>query len=171
MGKARAIVVVSSVVMLAVFLEPARAAEEHQHGPPANPAAVELSVELSALLSEEMLAIEDGIGVLMTAMAAGDWPLVADTGEKIEKSYILAQRLTAEQIEELARVLPARFKALDSAFHGSAGKLSKAARGRDVELAVFHSYKLMEACVECHGTYARERFPGFGEEETGHEHH
>jgi hypothetical protein len=107
----------------------------------------------------------------MAAMTAGDWPLVAATAEKIETSYILAQRLTEEQIAELGRVLPPRFKALDSAFHGAAGKLAKAAEARDAELAVFHSYKLMEACVECHAAYAGQRFPGFVEPQAGHEHH
>jgi hypothetical protein len=138
---------------------------------PTDSTAVSLSVDLAALLSEEMLAIEEGLGALMTAMAGGDWPRVAETAERIEQSYILAQRLTAEQIEELERVLPSRFKALDTAFHGSAGKLSQAARERDAELSIFHSYKLMEACVECHATYATKRFPGFDEEEKGHEHH
>lgn len=162
---------VVSVAMLAAFLGPARATEEQAPGAAADSAEVVLSAELSALLSQEMLAIEEGIGTLMTAMAAGDWPRVAETGEKIEKSYILAQRLTAEQVEELERVLPPPFIALDQAFHRSAGRLSLAARERDAELAVFHAYKLMEACLECHATYAGERFPGFGEEEQGHEHH
>lgn len=171
MRKVVAVTVVVSAAMLAVVLEPAKATQEHEHPAPTDSSAVALSADLAALLSEEMLAIEEGLGVLMTAMAAGDWPLVAETSERIEQSYILAQRLSTEQIEELERVLPPRFKALDSAFHGAAGKLSHTAKERDAELSTFYSYKLMEACVECHATYATERFPGFDEEEKGHEDH
>ncbi len=163
MSKTATIGLVLGALILAPLREPAEAAEEHTHAPPTEGTAAALSADLAMLLSEEMLAIEEGVGVLVTAMAAGDWPMVAETGERIEKSYILAQRLTAEQVEELERVLPTRFKALDSAFHRSAGKLSKAATGRDAELAIFHLTKLMEACVECHATYATERFPGFDE--------
>ncbi len=170
MPKAVLVAVIVSTVTLGVLLESAKATEEPEHQAP-TAGTVALSPGLAALLSEEMRAIEEGLGVLMPAVAAGDWPLVAQTAEKIEKSYILAQRLTAEQLEELERVLPPRFRALDSAFHGSAGKLARAARERDAELAVFHSYKLMEACVECHAAFASTRFPGFGEEHQGHEHH
>lgn len=170
-GRASSGAALAGVVLLSALLVPGAAAPEHQHSPPTDPEAIALSADLEALLSEEMLAIEAGIGVLFKAMSAGEWPVAAETAERIEKSYILAQRLTPEQLHELERVLPPRFKALDSAFHGSAGKLSRAARERDAELAGFHAYKLMEACIECHGAYARERFPGFEKKPDAHEHH
>lgn len=170
MHKATVVPVIVSTLMLSGFLDSATAQDVHQHLASRDGDAVALSAELASLLSIEMLAIEEGLAVLMTAMASGDWPLVAETGKKIEKSYILAQRLTPEQLEELGRVLPPRFKALDSAFHQAARKLSNAARERNAELALFHSYKLMEACVECHATYAKGSFPGFDAEKQGHEH-
>ena len=170
MGKKTVGSFIAGTLMLAAVLGSPRATAQHEHAAPAGKPAIEFSAELTALLSEEMLAIEQGIGTLMTAMAAGEWPRVAETAEKIEKSYILAQRLTAEQREELERALPPRFKSLDSVFHRAAGRLAKAARERDAELAVFHSYKLMEACVECHSAYASERFPGFAEGGVGHRH-
>ena len=162
---------VAGTLMIAALLGPTGATAQHEHGAPADQPTITLSAELAALLSEEMVAIDEGVGTLVTAMAAGEWGRVAETAEKIEKSYILAQRLTPEQREELQRKLPPRFKSLDSAFHRAAGKIAKAAEHRDTELAVFHSYKLMEACVECHATYASERFPGFaeGEEDHGHD--
>ena len=163
--------VLVSTVMCSGLLYSAAAQDEPRHLASPDDDAVVLSAELASLLSEEMLAIERGLGVLMTALSSGDWPLVAETSERIEKSYILAQRLTPEQLEELGRVLPERFKALDSAFHQAARKLSSAARERDAELALFHSYKLMEACIECHATYARGRFPGFESAGQDHEHH
>ena len=171
MPKAVVPAVIVSMLTIGVLLESAKAMEEQEHQAPTASTTLALSAGLAALVSDEMLAIEEGLGVLMPAIAAGDWQLVVQTAERIEKSYILAQRLTAEQLEELERVLPPRFEALDSAFHGSAGKLARAARERDAELAVFHSYKLMETCVECHATFASTRFPGFREEEKGHEHH
>ena len=159
-------IIVSALVLIGM-MHSARATGQHEHHAPADPGIV-LSAEVSTLLSEEMLAIEEGIGTLMVAMAAGNWQRVAETGEEIEKSYILAQQLTPEQRDELRRVLPPRFKSLDASVHQAAGKLARAAEARDAELAVFHSYKLMEACVECHATYASDRFPGFaaGTEES-----
>jgi hypothetical protein len=165
------IVALLSTLTFTGLLRPVSAQDEHQHHVARDDDAVLLSPELASLLSEEMLAIEKGLGVLMTAMASGNWPLVAETAERIEKSYILAQQLTPEQLQELGRALPERFKALDSAFHGAAGKLSSAAREHNPELALFHSYKLMEACVECHATYAQGRFPGFAAAGAGHGHH
>jgi len=171
MRKAVTIVVIVGTMIVGGLLARTQDTDGQEHSAPVGQTASALAPELATLLSEEMLAIEEGLGELMTAIAAGNWPQVAETSENIERSYILAQRLTAEQFEELGRILPPRFKALDSAFHGSAGKLAQAARERDAELAVFHSYKLMEACVECHATFASTRFPGFGGEKTGHQHH
>lgn len=171
MRRKLAMVVVLGGAVLAASLATARRAQEHEHAAPTEGTAIALSPDLSALLSTEMLAVQDGLGLLMAAMTAGDWPRVAEIAKKIETSYILDQRLTAEQAAELGRVLPPRFKTLDAAFHGSAGKLAKAAEARDAELAVFHSYKLMEACIECHAAYAGRRFPGFVEPQAGHEHH
>lgn len=167
MSKATAGWIIVSALILTGMMYSARATGQHEHHAPADPEIV-LSAEVGALLSQEMLAIEEGLGTLMVAMAAGDWRRVAETSEEIEKSYILAQRLTPEQRDELRRVLPPRFTSLDAAFHQAAGKLARAAEARDAELAVFHSYKLMEACIECHATYATDRFPGFaaGTEES-----
>ena len=156
-----------SALALVGLLDSTRATGEPEHHAAADDPPIVFSAELSALLSEEMLAIEEGLGPLMAATAAGDWSLVTETAAKLEKSYILAQRLTPEQREELQRVLPPRFKSLDSAFHESAGKHAKAAEDRDAELALFHSYKLMETCFECHATYAKHRFPGFANPHAG----
>ncbi len=159
----------ASALALTGLLGAGPAAGQHDHHD-AEVSGIVLSAEVAALLGEEMRSIEKGLGSLMIAMASGDWPHVAETGEQIEKSYILAQRLTPEQREELGRALPQRFKTLDATFHRAAGKLAGAARAGDGELAVFYAYKLMEVCVACHESYASDRFPGFSATADAHEH-
>lgn len=131
---------------------------------------ITLQPGLLALLQAEMREITAGVQIIPVAIAQGDWATLAQTSESIRSSYIMAKSLTKEQKEAL-KSLPARFKQLDSAFHGRAGKLKHAAEARDFELASYHYSRLIESCAQCHSLYAKDKFPGFGPaEEHGHQH-
>ena len=113
------------------------------------------------LLRAEMRALLGGIQSLPAGIATADWKGVAETGARIRSSYILDQKITPAQRQELGSSLPDYFKRLDSDFHLEAGKLESAAINHDAQLAAFHYYRLIEACTVCHAKYALSRFPGF----------
>jgi hypothetical protein len=101
---------------------------------------IHLSAEVRVVLLEEMVSLEKAMKGLVSFIAAGDWDKIAETANNMQSSYIMKQKLTGEQVEELHN-----------------------------ELVAFYFYKLNESCIECHSTYALERFPGFigGHEEVG----
>jgi hypothetical protein len=146
------------------------ASEEHPHSSDRKALSINLSPKLHQALSEEMRAIEQAMMTLVKAMAAGDWSIIAKTGEQIRDSYIMKQKLSKEDFEELHRTLPDEFREMDERFHQRAGQLSRAALEKDKELVAFYSYKLMEGCMSCHVSYAAGRFPGFSKP-VRHEHH
>ena len=130
---------------------------------------VQLSPGLLALLNQEMGLIQQGIMDMVPAIAAGEWDKVSALGQKIKKSFILKQKLTDAQKEELHRVLPLQFIEMDMDFHKSAGMLAHAAEVKNADVANFYFYKMNAACVSCHGKYAAERFPGLSKgDEEGH---
>ena len=130
---------------------------------------VKLSPSLLTLLNQEMKLIQQGIMDLVPAIAAGEWDKASALGEKIKKSFILKQKLTDAQKEELHRVLPQPFIEMDMDFHKSAGMLAHAAEMRNADVVNFYLYKLNAACVSCHGKFAAERFPGLSKGgEKGH---
>ena len=129
-----------------------------------------LSPQLIELLRAEMRALLTGVQSLATGIATADWKSVAENSAQIRASYILDQKLTPAQREELDTSLPEHFKRLDSDFHLEAKKLEAAAVTHDSQLAAFHYYRLMETCTTCHGLYAVSRFPGF-KPSTGDAHH
>ena len=132
---------------------------------------IALQPELLALLQAEMREINTGVQRVPVAISQGDWATLAQTGESIRSSYILAGALTDEQKQTLKNSLPARFKQLDSAFHNRAGKLAHAAESQDIELVIYHYSRLIEGCAQCHSLYARNKFPGFTPpEKHGHQH-
>ena len=129
----------------------------------------QLSPSLLALLNQEMGLIQQGIMDMVPAIAAGEWDKVVALGQKIKKSFILKQKLTDAQKEELHRVLPQQFIEMDMDFHKSAGMLAHAAEMKNADVVNFYFYKMNAACVSCHGKYAAERFPGLAKDgEEGH---
>jgi hypothetical protein len=120
-----------------------------------------LSPQLADLLRAEMRALLTGIQSIASGIATADWKSVASKGAQIRASYILDQKLTPSQREELDTALPEHFKRLDSDFHLEAGKLEAAATSHDSQLVTFHYYRLIETCTDCHAQYAVSRFPGF----------
>ncbi|MCG3200366.1 MAG: hypothetical protein NFCOHLIN_00218 [Gammaproteobacteria bacterium] len=138
----------------------AGAAQEERAAAATVPAqALAISPELRELLREEMRGISKGMEALVTAIATGDWKMVTDTSARIRASYIMEQRLTAAQKDELETELPEVFKLMDANFHREAGNLGHAAEVRDAELTSFYFYRMVESCVACHSAYATTRFP------------
>lgn len=121
--------------------------------------ALAISPELTELLREEMRGISGGVQTLVTAIATGDWKTIADTSAQIRASYIMEQKLTAAQKQELETALPEVFKIMDANFHREAANLGHAAEARDAELTSFYFYRMVESCVACHSAYAVTRFP------------
>ena len=126
-----------------------------------------LSPALTQLLKQEMNAIQEGMQSLVPAIVSGNWKDAADSGEKIQHSYIMQQQLTPEQTTELHHSLPLAFQELDQSFHHSAGMLAHAAKTGNAEVVNFYFYKLMDTCVACHAKFAGYRFPGLA---TGAQH-
>ena len=130
---------------------------------------VQLSPGLLALLNQEMELIQQGIMDMVPAIAAGEWDKVSTLGQKIRESFILKQKLTEAQKEELHRVLPQQFIEMDMDFHKSAGMLAHAAEMKNADVVNFYFYKMNTACVSCHSKFAAERFPGLAKGgEEGH---
>ena len=130
-----------------------------------------LSPGLTGLLQQEMQAIQRGMQSLIPAIASGDRQAIAETGDKIQHSYIMSQQLSAQHRQELQQLPPA-FRALDQSFHRYAGMLAHAARMQNAEVVNFYFYKLTDACVACHSRFAANRFPDLAPADNhGEQHH
>jgi hypothetical protein len=149
--------------------EPHGAAAPELHAAATAP-ALTLSPDLLELLREEMRGISGGVQALAPAIAIGDWKTITDTSARIKASYIMEQKLTAAQKEELETALPEVFKLMDANFHREAGNLGHAAEVRDGELTAFYFYRMVESCVACHSAYATTRFPDLAAGAAGEAH-
>ncbi len=114
---------------------------------------------LQNLLRQEMRAVQQAMGKIVTALPQGEWMTVATTAQAINDSFILQQKLTTQDREKLHQHLPAGFIQLDKTFHQQALKLHDAAAQQDAELSVFYVSKMLNMCVQCHQQYAPQRFP------------
>ena len=159
MRKAICFAVVASSICF--FISTARASENKK--PESHTieerSAVHLSHDLKVILNQEMNEIEQGMMKIIPAISAGNWEHITKIAKKIKNSFILKQKLTEKQIEELHHSLPAEFIEMDHSFHSTAGKLAHAALEHDGELVNFYFYKLHSQCINCHSKYASERFP------------
>ena len=130
-----------------------------------------LSHELKVILNEEMNGIEQGMMEIIPAISAGNWENIINIAKKIKNSFILKQKLTKKQIEELHNSLPTEFIEMDHSFHLTAEKLAHAAIQHDSELVNFYYYKLHSQCVKCHSKYASDRFPNLNKIRQGKSEH
>jgi hypothetical protein len=144
---------------------PAQSGAQSHAGP-----TTTLSPELRVAFIAEMQHLDTAIQRVVSEVARADWAALERTALEVKGSFILEQRLSAEQLAELHRVLPEAFLALDRDFHAHAERLAAAARKADAELAAFHTYRLIDACASCHARYARHRFPGARAAPEGHLH-
>lgn len=145
--------------------------EHSQYARPQASQRVQLSPDLLALLNQEMGLIQQAMMDIVPAIASGEWGKVSSIGKKIKASFILKQKLTEAQKEELLRVLPQQFIEMDMDFHKSAGMLAHAAEMKNADVVNFYFYKMSAACVSCHGKYATGRFPGLANGSDEEEHH
>lgn len=162
-------------IVLMLLLLPAMSygEEKHHHEMDEVTMGVEaLSPGLRELLSKEMVAIQNGMLSILPAYSSGNWAEIAITAAKIERSYILKQKLTESQIKELHSALPPSFLEKDQKFHYMAGMLEHVAKNRKSELINFYFSEMTESCVGCHSAFATKKFPGLlvKEENSGHDH-
>ena len=165
--------VIMIVVSMLLFFPWVSLADDEKHaaeGQAGN--KIHLSADLRNLLGEEMVAIENGMKNLVPAISSGEWEKVASIAQNISNSFIMKQRLTTAQKDELHRVLPGQFIEMDQDFHNSAGMLAHAAGMKNADVVNFYFFKLNSGCVACHSKYATERFPGLvkGDKRDSHQH-
>jgi len=129
-------------------------------GPGDSSHELSLSPDVLNLLRAEMRDIGGGVQGMALSIATGDWASIQKTAARIQGSYIMQQKLTPAQAQELKTALPARFKRLDAEFHQRAGKLAAAAAEHDLERVTFQYSRMLETCASCHSEFARSRFPG-----------
>jgi len=133
---------------------------------------LKLSPKLRGALVAEMAGLKEGMADLTGALATGDWPRASKRALAIRDSYILKQKLTRDELEELEHALPQDFQDMDVRFHRHAEALAQAAERHDGELAGFYLGRMIDGCVSCHTRYATHTLPGFsmGAPAAGHAH-
>lgn len=136
-------------------------AQEHAASKTVDVPVLALSPKLRAALVAEMAGVKEGVAELSASLAMGEWDAAARRAERIRDSYIMKQKLSRSELEELERALPADFAKMDDAFHRHAEGLAHAAKARNHELAVFYFSKMMEGCGACHARYATHALKGF----------
>ena len=122
---------------------------------------LKLTPKLRAALLAEMAGLKTGIAELSVSLAGGEWEQTAQRAALIRDSYIMKQKLSRAELEQLEHSLPADFVAMDQRFHRHAEGLAQAAHRQDHELAVFYFAKMLEGCGSCHARYATHSFPGY----------
>ena len=116
-----------------------------------------LSSDVRALLSQEMLQIEQGMHKIFSHMVRGEYKEVNKLALKIRDSFILKKKLTKAQKAQIKQ-LPKAFLTLDHSFHEAAGDLANAAEFGDKDTVVEYYQKMSAKCVECHSRFATYRF-------------
>lgn len=136
---------------------------QDQPAPPAQnkASALTLPPTLRSALLAEMAGLKAGMAELSASLASGQWDKTAERAARIRDSYIMKQKLSRAELEQLERSLPADFVVMDQRFHRHAEGLAHAAHMRDHELAVFYFSRMLESCGSCHARYATHTFPGF----------
>ena len=153
-----------AVLLLAVSLTTALAAmaeERHAAAAKGQAPVLTLTPKLRAALVAEMVGVKAGVAEISVSLASGEWEKTAQRALLIRDSYIMKQKLSPAELEQLERSLPADFVAMDAGFHRQAEGLAHAAHAQDHELAVFYFSKMLEGCGSCHAAYATHTFAGF----------
>ncbi len=145
-------------------------AEPHADAAKDKAPVLALTPKLRGALVAEMAGLKGGIAELTVALSSGEWDKLARRAERIRDSYIMKQKLSAEEMTQLHRALPAEFLEFDERFHRHAELLAHAAQQHDGELAVFYLSRMTEGCVHCHARYATHVFKGFRPAAETHTH-
>lgn len=117
-----------------------------------------LSEHLRVVLNEEMLALEKGMKEIFSSMIKGEYEHIEKIATAIQHSFILEQKLSSQEKEELHTKLPENFIVLDRTFHNDAQMLQYVANAKNPELTSFYFNKMTNACVTCHQNFAQEKF-------------
>ncbi len=159
--------IAASIVFIssALFSSLSFGEDTHRHKIDKQNSGIEsLSTDLRKLLTDEMLALQNGMMSIIPAYVSGNWNEIEHIAHKMENSYILKQSLSDKQIKELHNSLPDSFMKLDKQFHYLSGMLKHAAEHKKPELVGFYFSKLSESCVSCHTQHAAHKFPAFAPE-------
>jgi len=132
------------------------------------PNKLNIPADVKPILKKEMVAIEKAMQELVSTMAKGNWEKTAEIGKQIQASYLMKQRLSAEQMKQLHHSLPEHFIKLDHSFHQYAGMMAHAAEVKNSDVMSFYFYKMNDSCVQCHSLYAQEQFPAFSSPAENH---
>jgi hypothetical protein len=127
------------------------------HAEPVGPA---LTPKLRDTLREEMRQVLEASQDILAALVVGDHATVAAQSQKIHDSFILEQALTEQDLKDLEAAVPPAFLELDAAFHRTAAELATAAQAQDAGREAALLGRMIEACADCHGRFAADRFPG-----------
>ncbi len=122
---------------------------------------IHLSKKVRRLLSAEMNRIQNGMTSLVIAVSAGKWNEISLVTGKMEKGYIMKQKLTEEQREEFNSSLPEGYKKINNEFQETLSQIIRAAGEHDGLLVNSYFSRLNKTCISCHSKYAKKRFPGF----------
>lgn len=126
----------------------------------AEPVTPKLTEKLDRLLREEMRSVQSAMGQIHSAMVMGKHTAVAEAAQRVHDSFILQQSLTDEDRRDLKAAVPPGFIQLDREFHELAAELADAGRSEDTA-SQFRAYNRMtQNCIQCHGRYVSDRFPG-----------
>ncbi|WP_303905356.1 cytochrome c [Thiohalomonas denitrificans] len=131
-----------------------------------------LSPETRQILIEEMQLLASAMGPLHTAVVTGEHESVAQHARQIYDSFVLKQKLGADQRKEIG-TLPQQFIAADRDFHELAAHLAEAGEQQKPALERFYFEEMTRSCQSCHEDFAGKRFPGLangGTKQNTHEH-
>lgn len=126
----------------------------------AEPVTPKLTDKLSRLLQEEMRSVQAAMTSIHSAIVMGQHGSVATNAQRIHDSFILAQSMTDQDREDLMSAVPEDFIKLDQEFHQLSASLAEAGRNENTgeQLKLFS--EMTGNCIQCHGTYVSDRFPG-----------
>jgi hypothetical protein len=131
-------------------------------GSRAEPVGPALTPKLKDTLREEMRQVLGATQDILAALVVGDHATVAAQAQKIHDSFILEQALTGQDLKDLEAAVPPAFLELDATFHRTAADLATAAQAQDAGREAALLGRMIEACADCHGRFAADRFPGLG---------
>jgi hypothetical protein len=120
----------------------------------------DLDPRVRGLLQEEMREIEAAMQTILSAIVRGQHDVVQERGQAIHNSFIMAQSLSEEDRRSLRAALPDGFVELDQAFHALAAELAERGAEKDTSTQINLFQQMTESCLQCHRSYASERFSG-----------
>lgn len=126
----------------------------------ADPVTPKLTDKLRGLLQEEMRSIQGAMTSIHSAIVLGRHQDIATKAQQVHDSFILQQSLTEQDRRDLMAAVPKGFVKLDKEFHKLAASLAKAGRDQNTEEQRKLFNKMTGNCIQCHGKYVSNRFPG-----------